>query len=327
MKLEMLDFIMHFFIISRGDMKYFTVILFLLLALPCYAQVSNFDDISGLKLWVEADSIEGLSDGDNLSVGALENAWRNLVFAGGDSGFSTLDPRYPSWETNEINTTKSVVFFDSSSNSEELIVSGTTDLDYVRFTHQWDKTIFVVLKIPVDVNTPLIPLDSRSNSNSSIGMTLRILDNGTTLDGILNTHAGPVGSNNFNFNSANNAFTYGQWQILTVWVSTSDDTARSYVDTTEVGKQVITGTEPSANSSYSLSLGREGSGVNSTSIHGPIPLVLMYDRALTSTELCQVWDLIACRYPDVFSDSPSCEVTCPTEAAAAANVRRRGLLR
>jgi hypothetical protein len=64
-------------------------------------------EITGCKLWLKADSIVGLSDGDPIGT------WPDSSLLGNDVSQSTAGNK-PTYQTNEINTTLPIVRFDGS---------------------------------------------------------------------------------------------------------------------------------------------------------------------------------------------------------------------
>lgn len=90
------------------------------------------DDISGLTLWLKADAITGLSDGDNLST------WTDQSTAGNDA--TAPAGKEPTYETNELNSLPVVRF---NGTADYMNANGTATM-FSGVDKPW--TVFVVGK-------------------------------------------------------------------------------------------------------------------------------------------------------------------------------------
>lgn len=107
---------------------------------------SDPTDISGLMLWLKADAIVGLSDGDPVST------WEDSSTANNDFAQSTALQK-PTYQTNELNSLP-IVRFDGGNDS---LVSGS-------ITGLTDYTVFIVAKDASASNMWVLEMGNTNNS-------------------------------------------------------------------------------------------------------------------------------------------------------------------
>lgn len=110
------------------------------------------DDISGLVVWLAADEITGLSDGDPVAT------WSDLSGNGNDATEATNTPTY---QTNEINSLP-IVRFDGINDEMHIADDATLDVSNI--------TIFSVVKLG---SGGLAYICNKNYDGSSVAYSLR----------------------------------------------------------------------------------------------------------------------------------------------------------
>lgn len=228
------------------------------------------DDISGLKLWLEADGITGLNDGDSVAT------WNDQSASNLDVSQSVAG-RKPKYETNELNG-KPIVRFDSG---DALSVSLT--LSQIVAADAAD--IFVVLKqdgnetnnTTFQINAP----DATNRLNSHMTWSNSIyFDMGDINSGARTSVAQPSGWDN--------AFHY-----VELYRPTSD-AVEILVDGVVIKNATFTD-DIDITKTATFAVGAE-TDAGANGLRGDIAVILIYNRALTATERQDVEDYFTSKY-------------------------------
>lgn len=219
-------------------------------------------DISGLKLWLKADAINGLSDGDPVAT------WEDSSGEGND-GTQSISLSRPSYQTNEINGLP-IVRFD-----------GTTGqwFDLPDFASSFTAAeIFIVIKINED------PPGATNRTG------LWRFRGG----GVSNTHYPWVDNTIYESFAADPRHTtvdptpsLTSWRLYNVASATNDYTTR------------LDGTQLYNSGSNTVSIGTTvmlGAGDGTYFLNGDVAEVIMYDSVLSSGDRNDVESYIASKY-------------------------------
>ena len=221
---------------------------------------------TGLRLWLEADAITGLTNGEAVT------AWPDSV-----NGYNATNSGVlcPTWQTNQING-KPVVRFDGFTNY----------LQNAAYTHGAnDVTLFVVAKRngnPVSGYHNIFvggPATYKSGTGSP-GNYYQIYADGATME--LRANAVTIGAINSGVKFTNTTF-----QILASWKSYAASSNEFFIDGTSRGTKAGATT---AGAKFYIG------NWNNNPMHGDIAEVALYNTALSAADRQLVEGLMAWKY-------------------------------
>ena len=98
--------------------------------------VGSMDGTSNLELWLDANTITGLSDGDNVT------SWADVSGNGLTAVSNDTTTEEPTFNTNIINSIFPSISFDPSDGTDYLNLGNPGSLDFVPGTDSW--SFFIV---------------------------------------------------------------------------------------------------------------------------------------------------------------------------------------
>ena len=121
------------------------LIVFIIQAHNAYSQtgpggVGTNDGTSNLELWLDASTITGLSDGDNVT------SWADISGNGLTAVSSGVAAEEPIFDANSANTIFSSISFDAITNDQFLNLGTPASLNFIPGTDSW--SFFIVYNVP-----------------------------------------------------------------------------------------------------------------------------------------------------------------------------------
>lgn len=102
--------------------------------------VGSSDGTSNLELWLDANTITGLSDGDNVT------SWADISGNGLTAASSGTAAEEPTFDANSVNTIFPSVIFDPSTTDQFLNLGNPGSLNFIPGTDSW--SFFIVYNVP-----------------------------------------------------------------------------------------------------------------------------------------------------------------------------------
>lgn len=249
------------------------------------AQSADFipTDISDCELWLDANQITGLNDGDSVTT------WSDESGNSHDATQSTAGYK-PTYETNEINSLPTVRF----DGTDDFLTLGTA----LGKPANW--TVFVVMNTSSTSPTAQTLIGSAASSGNSNTIWGQIAISNNWLG------SSPQGSMIYNFGEDPGSASYGYTTSGVVNISTNYclsaryTSGNNYVELFEGGDsksltKVSTLATASSGTVYDFSIGRLGE-ITGSNFVGDIAEVIIYSKSLTDTELGQVETYIDNKY-------------------------------
>lgn len=261
-------------------MKIFKLLLVYVISVPLFAQngpggIESTDGMSNLVLWLDANQITTVTEGNNVSV------WADASGYGNDASQS-LEIVRPNWFSNAVNGFPYVRFDDSGESLDGTLhagLSGEASLFTVCF---FDK-----LNQGVSDNDWVASFGSSNTVNSSMNIARRRDDGGThndeyfAYDGEQNNF-GPV-------------LTGQQWMLLSHIQKSAAPYHNMWLDGAEGVEDDFTTGSLSTNVDYSIGDWSDSPGATDK-IEGKIPEVILFDRELNTAEIYILHSYLGAKY-------------------------------
>ena len=244
-----------------------------------------------LELWLNAGKINGLSNGDSISL------WEDKS-GNGRNATQSASSYQPLYKTN-IKNGKPAVYFDGT--NDYLSISGSSSS--LKFLHSDKSTIFLVAQagFSADPNITMAFMDSSGGSWGNIGYSVSYTDvsaysynNRFTLE-----VANSISTNRVDWQYQDNVLTPNSMHIIKVVGDMTNSTAANR-SSIEIDGMALTslnsqaGAPSTSNSSYDIVIGTSANLF--AYLYGYICELIIYSRNLSANEISKVETYLSSKY-------------------------------
>lgn len=240
---------------------------------------------SGLKLWLKADALTGLNDGDKVAT------WLDSS-GSGNAATNPAVANQPTYVASGLNGLPAVRFNDSANGTPPAANSGQwLDSPTTVNANNADFTAIVVFNSRPTAglrDNILQPLDAPNGAFGRTVLYVEPLAAPYTSSGkqVLQSFASQLGV------QGAGQYVSNSWTLATVWQSISDDRLALFRDGRLVGARPLAGAQVNTNGFWRIGDNKPRTG----GLNGEVAEVLVYNRAITAAERIAIEGYLATKY-------------------------------